>query len=110
MFTFPGSVALLQFTQPFISSRVNSNLILIFILLYLFSLHLQSNSFFFFFFLNDTAPPEISTLSLHDALPISVHAHEEGVEAARLGSDDAEDSGASGPAPLTATGRSTAWQ
>src|SRR2546429_3097967 len=27
--------------------------------------------FFFFFFLNDTAPPEISTLSLHDALPIS---------------------------------------
>src|SRR6266480_709000 len=27
--------------------------------------------FFFFFFFNHTAPPEISTLSLHDALPIS---------------------------------------
>src|SRR5256885_14538730 len=26
--------------------------------------------FFLFFFLNDTAPPEISTLPLHDALPI----------------------------------------
>src|SRR2546430_9160724 len=26
--------------------------------------------FFFFFFLNDPAPPEISTLPLHDALPI----------------------------------------
>src|SRR3989442_8923276 len=25
---------------------------------------------FFFFFLNDTAPPEIYSLSLHDALPI----------------------------------------
>src|SRR6266705_6437574 len=27
--------------------------------------------FFFFFFFNDTAPPEIYTLSLHDALPTS---------------------------------------
>src|SRR5690606_41430523 len=27
--------------------------------------------FVFFFFFNDTAPPEIYTLSLHDALPIS---------------------------------------
>src|SRR6202044_4199156 len=27
-------------------------------------------SYFFFFFFNDTAPPEIYTLSLHDALPI----------------------------------------
>src|ERR1035441_3169151 len=26
--------------------------------------------FFFFFFFNDTAPPEIYTLPLHDALPI----------------------------------------
>src|SRR5256885_6470627 len=26
----------------------------------------------FFFFFNDTAPPEIYTLSLHDALPISL--------------------------------------
>src|SRR5256885_10377592 len=30
-------------------------------------------SIFFFFFLNDPAPPEISTLSLHDALPICAH-------------------------------------
>src|SRR5699024_12741480 len=30
--------------------------------------------FFFFFFFNDTAPTEIYTLSLHDALPIS-HPH-----------------------------------
>src|SRR4051795_12283667 len=29
--------------------------------------------FFFFFFFNDTATTEIYTLSLHDALPISVH-------------------------------------
>src|SRR2546429_7715086 len=28
-------------------------------------------AFFFFFFFNDPAPPEISPLSLHDALPIS---------------------------------------
>src|SRR6266516_8030307 len=27
-------------------------------------------SFFFFFFFNDTATPELYTLSLHDALPI----------------------------------------
>src|SRR2546422_10661465 len=31
-------------------------------------------SFFFFFFFNDTATTEIYTLSLHDALPISVPA------------------------------------
>src|SRR2546430_16143815 len=30
------------------------------------------NSIFFFFFFNDTATTEIYTLSLHDALPISV--------------------------------------
>src|ERR1041385_6140172 len=29
---------------------------------------------FFFFFFNDTATTEIYTLSLHDALPISLHA------------------------------------
>src|SRR5437764_9858368 len=29
-------------------------------------------SFFTFFFFNDTATPEIYTLSLHDALPISI--------------------------------------
>src|SRR2546426_9965375 len=37
-------------------------------------------SFFFFFFFNDTATTEIYTLSLHDALPISLqYAHEVGV-------------------------------
>src|SRR5438552_19201268 len=30
-------------------------------------------TFFFFFFFNDTATTEIYTLSLHDALPISLH-------------------------------------
>src|ERR1017187_5857711 len=35
------------------------------------SLRLTTLVFFlFFFFFNDTAPPEISPLSLHDALPI----------------------------------------
>src|SRR5207249_10284744 len=29
------------------------------------------DSFYWLFFFNDTAPPEIYTLSLHDALPIS---------------------------------------
>src|SRR5256885_16174769 len=33
--------------------------------------HSRSTSFFFFFF-NDTATTEIYTLSLHDALPISI--------------------------------------
>src|SRR3989449_2986878 len=32
--------------------------------------------FFFFFFFNDTATTEIYTLSLHDALPISVRGEE----------------------------------
>src|SRR5256885_10534974 len=31
-----------------------------------------SSAFFFFFFFNDTATTEIYTLSLHDALPISL--------------------------------------
>src|SRR3712207_7859992 len=33
----------------------------------------------FVFFFNDTATTEIYTLSLHDALPISGHAHRDGV-------------------------------
>src|SRR2546429_7787081 len=37
------------------------------------SLSLSSHLFFFFFFFNDTATTEIYTLSLHDALPISIH-------------------------------------
>src|SRR5438045_8820708 len=35
------------------------------------SLFLYLHIFLFFFFFNDTAPTEIYTLSLHDALPIS---------------------------------------
>src|SRR5256885_9915791 len=42
------------------------------------SIHIHhTNTIFeylYFFFLNDTAPTEIYTLSLHDALPISRHA------------------------------------
>src|SRR5215216_3236132 len=37
----------------------------------------------FFFFFNDTATTEIYTLSLHDALPISVLSHAEHLEMAR---------------------------
>src|SRR6266576_6112718 len=33
--------------------------------------HRQTITYLFSFFFNDTAPPEIYTLSLHDALPIS---------------------------------------
>src|SRR2546430_3246552 len=33
---------------------------------------MPSSHFFFFFFFNDTATTEIYTLSLHDALPISL--------------------------------------
>src|SRR5438270_8019928 len=33
----------------------------------------------FFFFFNDTATPEIYTLSLHDALPIYRHRHDVGI-------------------------------
>src|SRR5260370_34585173 len=38
----------------------------------------------FFFFFNDTAPTEIYTLSLHDALPICMHADEAGRQAALM--------------------------
>src|SRR5256885_11173098 len=37
----------------------------------IFSLIIYESTLFFFFFFNDTAPPEIYTLSLHAALPIS---------------------------------------
>src|SRR4029434_11351427 len=36
--------------------------------------HCYTHDFLLFFFLKDTAPPEIYTLPLHDALPIS-HTH-----------------------------------
>src|SRR2546426_11790095 len=45
-------------------------LLLFFILL--FRCMIFSSFFFFFFFFNDTATTEIYTLSLHDALPISL--------------------------------------
>src|SRR5436305_14866296 len=38
----------------------------------LISFHTVLLLFFFFFFFNDTATTEIYTLSLHDALPISI--------------------------------------
>src|SRR5207253_9507007 len=37
----------------------------------LVSIYLRTPTLFSFFFFNDTAPTEIYTLSLHDALPIS---------------------------------------
>src|SRR2546429_8515667 len=40
------------------------------IIFFFFSLFIPLSLLFFFFFFNDTAPPEISPLSLHDALPI----------------------------------------
>src|SRR5437773_12545970 len=42
--------------------------------MYVVSMWLISLWFFFFFFFNDTATTEIYTLSLHDALPISLSA------------------------------------
>src|SRR5256884_7125486 len=46
--------------------------VFIIILLSLFFSIIFLHFFFFFFFFNDTPPTEISPLSLHDALPISV--------------------------------------
>src|SRR5256885_8543706 len=43
--------------------------------------------FFFFFFLNDPAPPEISPLPLHAALPISEHLGPDRVPAAAVAPD-----------------------
>src|SRR5690242_21173471 len=50
--------------------------------------------FFFFFFFNDTATTEIYTLSLHDALPISVYdeAHHQIAGFQRPGSEPIADS------------------
>src|SRR5256885_7352392 len=44
--------------------------------------------FFFFFFFNDTATTEIYTLSLHDALPISVHGAEPAQDGGRTLAQD----------------------
>src|SRR5436190_22260526 len=46
--------------------------------------------FFFFFFFNDTAPTEIYTLSLHDALPISVDVEDDVIVLAGDGGNDTE--------------------
>src|SRR5438105_5203262 len=57
---------------------------------FLLSSHLSSILFFFFFFFNDPATTEIYTLSLHDALPISlevrmtVHSREQDVQQAQI--------------------------
>src|SRR5436309_11148822 len=53
-------------------------MLLIFLIMLIFFSIVFFSSFFFFFFFNDTATTEIYTLSLHDALPISIH--EEGPE------------------------------
>src|SRR2546425_8460112 len=42
---------------------------------------MRYSSFFFFFFFNDTATTEIYTLSLHDALPISIAVRREDIPA-----------------------------
>src|SRR5438309_6217194 len=55
--------------------------------------HLFATLLFLVFFFNDTATPEIYTLSLHDALPICLRAvHETDAGSVRLGEDttDAE--------------------
>src|SRR5947208_4568752 len=41
-------------------------------MIHFFSLYISCHRLFSFFFFNDTAPTEIYTLSLHDALPISL--------------------------------------
>src|SRR2546426_11386066 len=51
-------------------------------------------SFLFFFFFNDTATTEIYTLSLHDALPISVRRAHLGIGGERVGSRRGGDGGA----------------
>src|SRR5438128_11135409 len=48
---------------------------------YCFLFSLSSLSIFFFFFFNDTATTEIYTLSLHDALPISLPRRDRGAAA-----------------------------
>src|SRR5437870_11646628 len=53
---------------------MTSTIPLLYSLFILFLLFFFFYLFLFFFFFNDTAPTEIYTLSLHDALPISVNA------------------------------------
>src|SRR2546422_9788850 len=52
---------------PVLSRLLRSSRVLIFVST------LSLSPIFFFFFFNDTATTEIYTLSLHDALPISLH-------------------------------------
>src|SRR2546421_583244 len=65
LYTFYTSIILFG---VFLFSLSHSLLFVISLLSSLIFILLQS--IFFFFFLNDPAPPEISPLSLHDALPI----------------------------------------
>src|SRR2546422_5571678 len=61
----------------------------------------------FFFFFNDTATTEIYTLSLHDALPISVQVRGVGARAVRgVGQDVGSRVGAAGGARGRERGRS----
>src|SRR3712207_7556998 len=60
--------------------------------------------FMFFFFFNDTATTEIYTLSLHDALPISLRA---GVSTARSGAATTAGVAAGEPAAATAPATTT---
>src|SRR2546430_6327810 len=48
---------------------------------------IRSAPLYFFFFFNDTATTEIYTLSLHDALPISVSRQQDPARARRLRGD-----------------------
>src|SRR6266511_11979 len=51
--------------------------------------------FFFFFFFNDTAPTEIYTLSLHDALPIRASTTASRASSSRADSDSTDGTSAS---------------
>src|SRR5256885_14096774 len=58
----------------------------------------RSTFFFFFFFFNDTATTEIYTLSLHDALPISLPRAGAGRSREAPGSEDGRRAGGGGAA------------
>src|SRR2546429_2682144 len=65
---------------------------------------LQSHShLFFFFFFNDTATTEISTLSLHDALPILLQLPDERVLASAPANHQNVHESPSGPLTLDAS-------
>src|SRR2546430_14316372 len=61
--------------------------------IYLYTLYNHIPYDFFFFFFNDTATTEIYTLSLHDALPISGRAGEDGRDEEAAGGGRHRDAG-----------------